>query len=251
MMRAKKMGGIFLLCALLCLTSGCKKGEEALTPPAAYMVGEESIPALELPEEGGMLSEAHYAADEEELAGDVYTYAEMAQSGALVESYAGKMTGENGFTVVDEQDAETEPPDFTAAEGTVRLARETGAEGELLTVKLDWGEESCTVTVEVREGSIERAEAEGMTAREAAEYLESLSPADLGLSGSSMAEYRVYPLSGIVLVDGNSCMQLNVYSVDNEAQTNDLLGSYLLTGDKAHLYRLDRQSGTVTELRVS
>ena len=87
-----------------------------------------------------------------------------------------------------------------------------------------------------------------MTYVDAVDFIKSLSPATLGLEGSSMADYSVYPMDGAVLVDGILCLKLQAYPPHEETQANVIGGTYLLSGDKAHLYLL--QDDKVRELSI-
>ena len=84
--------------------------------------------------------------------------------------------------------------------------------------------------------------------REAQSYLESLSPAQLGLSGTSMDEYEVFPIDGIELVDGNPCTRINVYSNSNPQSGSEFMGSYLGSMNGRHVYRLTPDTGEIEQL---
>lgn len=87
---------------------------------------------------------------------------------------------------------------------------------------------------------------------DAVNFMQTLSPQLLGLSGSSMAQYKVYPSMSVVLVDGMECSELSVYSQGKESGTNDIEGIYLLSrGELRHLYRLDKKTEQVTEIPLS
>lgn len=87
------------------------------------------------------------------------------------------------------------------------------------------------------------------TSMAAVETIQSLSPTLLGLEGESMDEYSVYSAVGLVQVDGYPCTEVNVYSVDSATGSNDIQGRYFLSRTSPqHLYRLDTETGVVTEL---
>ena len=87
------------------------------------------------------------------------------------------------------------------------------------------------------------------TAR-AMDHFSSLSPASLGLSGDSMAEYRYYATGKTITVDGIKCREIMVYSVSDRAGTNDIEGRYFLSMDTRKLFR-DNGDGGVEELSPS
>jgi hypothetical protein len=91
---------------------------------------------------------------------------------------------------------------------------------------------------------------EKLTLTNAVSYLQSMEPAELGLDGSSMTQYKIYAMDGTVFVDGSPCLKLKVCTAENEQGSVSIAGSYLLTSDKQHLYRLDEVQGTVEELQV-
>lgn len=87
-----------------------------------------------------------------------------------------------------------------------------------------------------------------LTLAETVAFLKNLSPQALGLDGTSMDSYQIYPAQSMVLVDGDYCTKLSVFSVDSESGTNRFRGVYLLTRDKKHLYSLEQRTSKVTEL---
>ena len=88
-----------------------------------------------------------------------------------------------------------------------------------------------------------------LTLADAVGFLSLMHPSDLGLSGTSMTDYHVYPEEGSVLVDGLSCVKLGVYELMPHAGTNQIAGIYLLARDLTALYRLDTNTNTVTMLQ--
>ena len=88
-----------------------------------------------------------------------------------------------------------------------------------------------------------------MTLASAVDHFKSISPASLGLSGASMEEYHIQSQDGVVMVDGAPCMQLRVYSNQNVEQTNEFMGSFLMTSDGAHIYRLNEAQRSVQEIK--
>lgn len=263
-MQRKQIRALLLAAVLagLCLLPGCKgkdKEEEGGDSGGieAYTIGEESITAL-TPDEGSQVVVNTIT---------TYTYDGLADAGRTASSYASQLCGaESGFSVVNEEYVKTSSPDFTAPEGEVLLAKnvESGAEDEekdgeealaanlLLTVRVTWSEGTCVVAVDDAEGQVTEPPPppSGMTLVEAEDYLRSLAPEDLGLTGDTMEEYTIYTMSGAVKVDGNPCVRMNVYTNNNPQRTNELAGCYLMTGNGSKLYRLDPATNEVTELDV-
>lgn len=227
-----------LLCA--CLLGGCGGGQEAM--PQTYDLDGQSVTALSAPEGAELTCDSP----------QVYIYSGLDDAAGTAKSYVSQLTDEeNGFCVVDEQQVKTDAPDFSAEQGTVLLAKAGQTEGELLTVRIDWSQGQCAITADTAQGTITEPEPpRSLTLDEAVDYINSLDPAVLGLDGSDMSRYNVYVMSGAVLVDQHPCMQIKIYDTDNPEQTNDLRGIYLLSGDAQHLYLLDRDTQSVTELTL-
>jgi hypothetical protein len=233
-----------LLTLLVCALAGCGKKEAAEELPQEYAFGEETVAAPEL-EEGAAVSQ------EEVDGGTVYTYSGLSSPGQTSADYAALLTGADApFSVVDDDCVQTDAPDYTQEEGSVCLARDAAQDGTVCFLKLEWDLDTCTVTAVTREGEVAAAGEGRLTMLGALDYLSSFDPADLGLEGSSMDEYRLYALDGAVFVDGMPCLRVKVCSADSARQFNQIVGNYLITGDKRHLYSLDEITGAVEELHV-
>lgn len=256
MQKRYKQACLGLLCfLLLSLATGCGGPE----PPEAYALGLDHAPPLDdqLGEDGGKLDKVEPSAKEEAESSSgegsgpeqyIYTYKKLTAAGETVENYAKQLEGE-GFQPVDETGAPADAPDYSAESGTVLLAKEAeSAEGYRFQIGLDWTEKECVVTVQLLENP--EVVVEGMTVVEAIDFLRAQSPYRLGLTGSSMDAYSIYPMDGAVLVDGTPCLRLQVYTLSEE-NTNQLAGVYFLSADKAHLYRLDTETNNVLAIQLS
>ena len=239
-MRRKNL--LALIGATLLLLSGCGK---KLEPPELYQIGEDSALALPLPE-GAILSAAELPEDEESTL-STYTYEKLPDTAAALQEYAGLLT-EEGFSMLNEQGAVAEqPPDFTQPEGAVHLVKPASEDATLFKLDLNWTEEQCSISVCKEPGALPVPKVEPMTMRDAVEYLQSFSPAELGLDGKDMREYNIYPKVATAYVDGVACLEMAIYR-NSHVNTNDIVAIYLLSGDKAELYRLDPTDGTVIRL---
>lgn len=267
----RRIIGILCLCTLLVLNAGCKKKDDAPQAPEAYAIGEDSAPPLDaqLSDKGKLVSvELPSEADEDDKddeadGGDgvgnapedgkepgeqyVYTYGGLESGGATAQAYAESLTGEEGgFTVIDQNGKVAAPPDYTADSGMVLLAEDSSEQDARFQIGVSWSETGCVVIVEKVPGAVAE-ETEEMSNKQAVEYLKSLSPTSLGLEGESMGVYSVYAMDGSVMADGNACLKLQVYSRTPQ-NTNRIEGIYLLSGDKAHLYRVEDDGLTVREI---
>jgi hypothetical protein len=157
-----------------------------------------------------------------------------------------------------EEDAEEgADSENVAEENSEAVSEEAAEENRVCLVQLDWTADSCTVTLRYQEGVIQQRPVEtesssgggsSLTLATAIDYIKSFSPADIGLDGTSMEEYQIYALDGVILVDNTPCLHLKVYRSDNPQQTNQVAGNFLLTGDKQHMYSLDEVNGVVTTI---
>ncbi|MBQ9413093.1 MAG: hypothetical protein IJU29_08375 [Oscillospiraceae bacterium] len=90
-----------------------------------------------------------------------------------------------------------------------------------------------------------------MTTADIVTYMNGLSPEVLGLEGTDMTAYEVYPSEGVTLVDGLTCSRVQVYSRGEQSGTNDVEGVYYITRSGARrLYRYDVETGLVTEVEL-
>lgn len=127
----------------------------------------------------------------------------------------------------------------------------------VLTVRITWSPGECIVTADEEEGRVTspppstQRPGQSISIWDAQERLENMDPAQLGLTGTSMADYDIIPMDGTQMVDGKPCICMYVYSNHNLPQSNEYMGSYLMSLDGEHLYRLDPNSNQVTELEYS
>lgn len=124
------------------------------------------------------------------------------------------------------------------------------------TVRITWSPGVCVVTASEEEGKVTSSPNSGSPAQsislwDAQDRLESMDPAQLGLTGTSMDEYEIIPMDGTQLVDGKACICMYVYGSNNAAHSNEYMGSYLMSLDGQHLYRLDPVTNQVVELEYS
>ena len=238
---------MILMALMLCVMTACGGGNEEEVPlqdemallPNAYFVGSESIIAV-APEAGVQLVDLTTLED----GTFVYTYEGFAAVNTSVQNYVGELTGvEGGFTVVDaETFRPTVAPDYTLPEGTVSLSKP--AQNDKITViRLEWSEGKCIASISIEDAPvIEPAKPGanknyGLSHAGAVEFLKELHPSVLGLEGESMEAYNIYIMTGFTYVNGEACLRVKIYT-SNEIDTNDHVGTYFLSGDAEHIYRL-------------
>lgn len=231
-------------------------------PPAAYTLEGDSVDSLNTvlgAENSGTLTKMQTPEDE---GGDasgsgandgvcLYTYEELAAGGDAVRQYMEALAGEDGdFQIVDETGLVTDPPDYAAETGSVAAARAASEDGKILRLDIEWSATGCQITLTRPEGEVTTGtmDVEPMTFTEVADYVKTLSPAKLGLEGTDMSGYSVYPTDGACMVDGNLCVKLYIYHTPVQGEPNAEASTYLISGDKAHLYKL--VDGEVQELEM-
>lgn len=223
------------------LLAGCG-GEQA---PEVYLVGEEELPSLT--QLVGAAADADWTRETDPDTGEErYCYSGLERPGEAVSAYAEALENEHGCAVVDPDGVMQEAPDYSAESGTVWLGRDGSAGDGLLLLEISWTGDGCTCTPHWQEGGmVTEARAEALTLEEALDVLAGCTPDTLGLAGQSMEEYALYPDEGLVMVDAYPCMEFNIY----EKATHAFQGTYLVSEDGAHIYRLDRESREVRELK--
>jgi len=122
----------------------------------------------------------------------------------------------------------------------------------VLTVRITWSPGQCVVTADEEEGRVTSppppAPAQHpVTQRGAMQILEGMTPAELGLPGDSMEAYEIIPMDGTEMVNDLTAIRMHVYG-SSSSGANDFLGSYLMTIDGDHLYRVDPITDEIIEV---
>lgn len=121
------------------------------------------------------------------------------------------------------------------------------------TVRISWAPGVCVVTADEQEGQVTSpppatAANHAVSQRGAKQILKEMDPAQLELTGASMDEYEVMPVDGTEMVDDRPCIRLYVYSDNNQPNSNEIMGSYLMSIDGEHLYKVDPITDEIKEL---
>lgn len=258
----KKQGKLLLLAALaLCLLTACKKEQSLETYPLDES-GTDTVVALDtiLEEEEAILASIDTPTDKAVAEGlelsHTYHYRKMHDPAALAARYIELLrTEEQGFVPIDDENRKlAEEPEMDLLWGTVLLGK-AAAENEeagkrIVRVVVGWSEYAVAVQVAYVDGSIlppivPKEEEEEKTEPAPAptdiagqvEYFTSLDPQQLGLEGSDMKEYMVFPKQGWVMVDDVSCREISVYRQDEQTATNVLVGTFYLSSDLSQIYK--------------
>lgn len=128
----------------------------------------------------------------------------------------------------------------------------------VLTVRITWSEGKCVVTADEAEGKVTSPPPQSTPGgrpsigiRDAGDQIMSMTPVELGLPGTSMADYEVWPQNSLEKVDGENCIRVDVYNGSTGSNPYAFAGSYLMSMDGAHLYRLDPVTNTLQELEFT
>lgn len=185
-----------------------------------------------------------------------YTYIyELTNPAEVMNRYLDAVLGgEQGFSLVGEDYVilDEQRPELQDAEGVLILARPSVVEGHIFQLVIGWSQASANLAVRVSapEGAVTKPEPEPepepTSVSEQMEQLRSMTPAELGLAGTSMDNYTIFPVDGFVTVNGQECRRFNLYP---QGDTGSIAGTYFLSTDKQHVYVLDPNTNTVSTIR--
>ena len=238
-----------------------------------YEIGEDSVPALDtILEEGegaliALRKPGRYFTDGSNEVEERFTYIyELVGFADIMNRYLDLVMGsEHGFYITDENYVvQEERPELQDVAGALILARNAAvAEGEepgqneVFQLVIGWSEASANLAVRVSTapGKIsfpKKEEEGGSKAQEPSsvslqmEQLRNMSPAHLGLSGSSMDNYTIFPVDGFVKVNGEDCRRFNIYE-NNRPGT--IAGTYFFSVDQEHIYVLNPSDNSVHTIK--
>lgn len=130
---------------------------------------------------------------------------------------------------------------------------ETGEPDMVLTVRITWLEGQCVVVADEAEGKVTSPPpstgpvGHSIGMRQAEAQLRSMTPAELGLEGTSMDVFEVFPQDALEMIDDTAYIKLNVY---DSAAPYGFKGGYLMSVDGEHLYRVE-SGGDLVELEFT
>ena len=226
----KRYSIVLLAACMAAALSGC--GGEKL--PETYSAGEDSLPSLTALV---TLDDSPKCAEETEGDATSYHYTELDNPFQAVTDYRSALESDYDCVPLS-ADGEPLPEDSElSAEGELIMARQSDSGSGLFQLDLTWDETSCTVTPSFEEDAVLPEESSSMTMEDAVEYIRSLPPSALGLTGDDMSDYSIFCEDGLVLLDGTPCLCLNVY------RFNKYQGSFLFSTANNALYRLSRSTG--------
>lgn len=172
-----------------------------------------------------------------------YVYSPLDCGGDTAKEYTQRLEQDYHYSI----DNTSSTNDFSAPSGQVLAVPETQAEADQTGLLLDiqWDEHSCSITPSPpTQADSSQETITSVTLSEAVAYMKSLSTSTLGLPGESIDLYSIYPQQGIVLLEDQPSLCINVY----RKQTGQFEKSYLLTLSDYHLYALDRTTGQASPI---
>lgn len=183
-------------------------------------------------------------------------------SGSVLLSRQAVQTDDDGSPVVAETaaaEAEGEPSadsESSDEEGSTTLPYAEYEHDSTMRfrVRIDWTPTSCLITLDKTAGEDFTASLEEagtlLSFSGAKALMQTVTPSEIGLPGSSMAEYSLKPGPGFVKVDGQACLSVYVYGKTAE-DTNTLMGTYFISSDGSTLYRqLDGSTDEVEKITL-
>ena len=275
-MNNKKKYPLIALVIALCisLTACGGKKDEAPTMPEFYTIGEDSFPSISKilqfgeeiqflqigsTEESGDGSEEETSSSSSSSSSVSSSTSSSSTSSSQVESepvsyqYSGFEAGNQAAeayikvlqvshdgTLMDELCATVETTDFSETSGVAYVGKPSVTEEGTFRLEVRWEEDTCTITPSI-ELPPPKTEISQISVEEAVSTLEGYSAQSLGLPKDSMEEYTVIAEDVLVLVDGTISFKLDVY----DSSTDQVAGSYMITLDGSHIYRLNPISRTV------
>lgn len=177
--------------------------------------------------------------------------------GQVTSDYVSHMQS-SGFKIIDpfhpvnNEYYEMLTPDFTQRAGTVALAKKASGVEKIFMVIVDWHYTGAAVTVYEEEGTLWIAPVKStgsqgsLSINDVVGFLETRRPSDLGLDGSSMAEYNVFTSEGIVMVNGVTYRKFIISGKGTGAYG----GTYLVDAE-GNTFVVDDVNNTVSPLKIS
>lgn len=223
------------------LLAGC--GSDAPQPVESYAAGEDTLPALD---QLITLEENFQYETTEDADGVISFHYEALTSGKdVAQSYAKDLVENQQCVLLDEDNQLLPEGQAFADTGTVVAAKESSSGDGLFQLSISWDETSCTISPRLEEGArLPQKQEDSMTLEEATSYLQSQPPSLLGLEGTDMSGYLVFPEEGLAVLDGETCLSLNVYTAD----THQYVSTYLIGEPGRQIYRVNRETGEATLL---
>lgn len=153
-------------------------------------------------------------------------------------------------------DVSGEPEETEPAQPPEPSESEEPADGEpdmVLTVRITWSEGQCVVVADEAEGKVTSPPPEQVPTsnsigiRQAEAQLRSMTPAELGLEGTSMEAFEIFPQDALEMVDDKAYIKLNVY---DSVAPYGFKGGFLMGVDGQHLYRVE-SGGELVEVEFT
>lgn len=175
-----------------------------------------------------------------------YTYNEISDLQTKISDYCNSLISKDiGFISVDDSNKQIDLPSFEALEGNVHLVLPVEKDSEpesdsLFSLNINWNVDSLNIVLSNSNGTVEKTEeSNSMSLDSALDFLYNLPPSVYNLSGDSMRDYIIITLDGLVYVGNTPCMRVNIYSLNEVTNTNEIVGRYLLSSSGQDLYQIE------------
>lgn len=233
-MKKSQVIALLLACTAAVL-SGC--GGSKL--PETYSAGEDSLPSLTTLV---TLDPAPECSEETEEDATSYHYTGLDAPAQAVTDYRDALEADHGCVPLSAQGERLAEDQKLSDSGELILAKESDSSSGLFQLDITWDDTSCTIIPSFDEDGALPEESSSMTMEEAVEYIRSLPPSALGLTGETLSGYDIFCEDGLVLLDGAPCLCLNIY------QSGSFQCSVLFSPASKTLYRLNRSTGEAQPL---
>lgn len=194
----------------------------------------------------------------------VYTYdvTTTGSTGGQATAYYVEYMQKQGYKIIDpfhpvnNEYYEMLTPDFTQRAGTVALAKKASGTDKIFMIMVDWNYYGSVVLVYEEEGTLWIAPKKStqaktsITINEAVNYLETRTPSQLGLDGTSMEEYSVFTSEGLVIVNGVTYRQFTITKNPVNGNGSVFGGNYLIDTE-GNTYAINQLTGTITPLQLT
>ena len=225
------------------LLSACGGGGDAPEPVESYAAGIDNLPALN--QLVTLDDKYKYETTVDDSGVVTFHYEALTSGKEVAQAYAEDLVNDQQCVLLDEEGQLLPEGQEFEDTGTVVAAKESETGSGLFQLSISWDETSCTISPKLdEEAELPQKQQDAMTLEEAVSYLQSLSPSSLGLEGSDMSGYLVFPEEGLAVLDGTTCLSLNVYTAD----THQYVATYLIGEPGRQVYQLNRDTGEATLL---
>lgn len=209
--------------------------------PETYTAGEDTLPAIQVQEKS-----VEFSQEIDSETGDIaYLYQGDLSGVQSLADYIQMLESDYNCIAVDENGVPQSLPELSDSSGTAILGMESTTGKGTLLLHICWQPDILRFSPEYNANlDIKNTSEDAKTLEQLLAVLENASPQSLGLTGSSMEEYLVYPEEGYVLVDQKPYVRFNIY----QAATHQFEKTFMISANGQHVFQLDRETNQLTNL---